>query len=795
MPCKATRHRYAGLVCCVLLAATATSAQEAAQNPLDALRATLSEAQAQQKALVDRVNAAMLTLNERKVTEDDRAFWSFQPLQTIAPPTVSNAAWPKTSIDNFIATALEAKGIAPSPQASPQKLIRRLYYDLIGLPPTPQEVEAFERDPSPEAYEKLVDQLLASPHFGERWGRHWLDVARYADSDGYEFDIERPTAYHYRDFVIRAFNEDLPFDTFVKWQLAGDECAPDNPLALAATGFCTSGPTVSNQELELNRYDEWDDMLSTTSVAFLGMTVACARCHDHKYDPISAHDYYRMLSAFTTTKRYEATLAPRAEIEEYQIKLTAWNEKNAKAHEELQAIYSPVRGEMRAAKIDALEATVDEKALLKADKDDKNEDQKKVLAKFNEKLRVSDEEIRAKLNPESLAKADAALAAIAAIEIEKPVSPPIGLALTDAKPEPADSYYLLRGNPDAKEAKVGLGFLAVLPGRNDERFQPAKLRPADAPTTFRRAALAEWMTDVDRGAGHLTARVIVNRLWNYHFGNGIVRTPNDFGRQGDRPTHPELLDYLANELVQNGWSLKHIHKSIVMSAAYQQDSAFNEAAAKIDHDNRLLWRQNPKRLEAEIIRDATLTITGCLNTRMYGPGIFPFMPPDAVATGSTAKWPLDAKDGPDTWRRSVYVFVRRSARMPMIESFDAPDTVVSCGRRLATVTPTQSLSMMNSLFTSDQARFLADRIRREQGDDRAAWVRRAYALALNRAPNDHELALSLDFLEKQTQRHIKQETAEFRANGFALKDKDVVQAALTDFTQVVLSLNEFVYVD
>jgi hypothetical protein len=312
------------------------------------------------------------------------------------PPAVSNSAWPKTRIDNFIAAALEAKGIAPSPQASPQKLIRRLYYDLIGLPPTPEEVEAFKRDPSPEAYEKLVDQLLASQHFGERWGRHWLDVARYADSDGYEFDIERPTAYHYRDFVIRAFNEDLPFNTFVKWQLAGDECEPDNPLALAATGFCTSGPTVSNQELELNRYDEWDDMLSTTSVAFLGMTVACARCHDHKYDPISAHDYYRMLSAFTTTKRYEAILAPRAEVEEYQKKIAAWNEKNAKAHEELQAIYAPARGELRSAKIEALEATEDEKALLKANKDDKNEEQKKVLAKFNEKLKVSDEERGAK---------------------------------------------------------------------------------------------------------------------------------------------------------------------------------------------------------------------------------------------------------------------------------------------------------------------------------------------------------------------------------------------------------------
>ncbi|MCC6796393.1 MAG: DUF1553 domain-containing protein [Candidatus Hydrogenedentes bacterium] len=779
----------------MLLAALPAFSQESVQNPADTLRATLSEVQAQQKSLIDRVNTAIFNVNERKFTDEDRAFWSFQPLKVVEAPAVTNAAWPKNDIDNFIAAALEAKGLAPSAQASPEKLIRRIYYDLIGLPPSPEEVDAFVQDPSPASYEKMVDQLLASPHFGERWGRHWLDVARYADSDGYEFDIERPTAYHYRDFVIRAFNEDLPFNTFVKWQLAGDECEPDNPLALAATGFCTSGPTIDNQVLEQNRYDELDDMLSTTSVAFIGMTVACARCHDHKYDPISAHDYYRMLSAFTTTKRYQPMLAPRVEIQEYEKKLAAWNEKNGKAHEELQAIYGPTRAELRTAKIDTLETNDEEKALLKADKDDANEPQKQALAKFAEKLKVSDEEIRAKLNAESLAKADAALASIAAIEIEKPVSPPIGLALTDAKPEPADSYYLLRGNPDAKEAKVGLGFLAVLPGKNDERFNTAKIRPADAHTTFRRAALADWLTDADHGAGFLTARVIVNRLWNYHFGYGIVRTPNDFGRQGDRPTHPELLDWLANELVQNGWSLKHIHKLILMSAVYQQDSAFNEAAAKVDHDNKLLWRQNPKRLEAEIIRDATLSITGNLNTRMYGPGVFPYIPADAVATGSTAKWPLDAKDGPDTWRRSVYVFVRRSARMPMIETFDAPDTVVSCGRRLATVTPTQSLSMMNSAFSSDQAKYLADRLRREQGDNREGWVRRAYALALNRAPSDQELALSLDFLEKQMQRHIKQEAQEKTANYYALKDKDIVQSALTDFAQVILSLNEFVYVD
>ncbi|NUM52047.1 MAG: DUF1553 domain-containing protein [Candidatus Hydrogenedentes bacterium] len=800
---RSRRCLVAPLAVAVLTLTYPISAAEDPSAQLERLRASVTEVQAQRESLLRRLDSIDKAVSpaknpkipHRKVTDEDRAFWSFQPLKRVDPPAMRNSSWSTTLIDTFIGAALEAKGIAPSPQVSPGKLVRRLYYDLIGLPPSPEEIEAFERDPSPEAYEKLVDHLLASPHFGERWGRHWLDVARYADSDGYEFDIERPNAYHYRDFVIRAFNDDLPFDTFVKWQLAGDECAPENPLALAATGFCTSGPTVSNQELELNKYDEWDDMLSTTSVAFLGMTVACARCHDHKYDPISSHDYYRMLSAFTSTKRYEALMAPRAEADAYRVKVAEWEGRNAEAHAALQAIYSPVRDQLRIARIDALRATDDEKSLLKLAKDDTNESQKKLLAKHAEALKVPDEEIRTQLDAESIAKADAALASIAAIEIEKPVSPPLALALTDAKPEPADSYFLARGNPDAKQEKVALGFLSVLPGSEDDRFAPATLRTADAKTTFRRAALAEWLTDVDRGAGRLTARVIVNRVWNHYFGHGIVRTPNDFGRQGDRPSHPELLDWLAAELVQNGWSLKHIHKLILMSAVYQQSSEYDETAAAIDPDNRLLWRQNPKRLEAEIIRDATLAITNCLNPRMYGPGVFPFMPPDAVATGSTPKWPLDAKDGPDTWRRSIYIFVRRSARMPMIESFDAPDTVVSCGRRLATVTPTQSLSMMNSAFSSDQARFFADRLRAEAGDNREGWVRRAFAFALNRPPTDHELALSLGFLEKQVQRHIKQEADETKTNYYALKDKDVVQSALVDFAQVILSLNEFVYVD
>jgi hypothetical protein len=307
--------------------------------------------------------------------------------------------------------------------------------------------------------------------------------------------------------------------------------------------------------------------------------------------------------------------------------------------------------------------------------------------------------------------------------------------------------------------------------------------------------LAYWLTDVEEGAGRLTARVIVNRLWHHHFGQGIVRTPSDFGTQGDRPSHPELLDWLASELVRNGWRLKHIHKLMVMSDAYQRSSAYDPDRAARDPEERFLWRRRPQRLEAEIIRDAALAISGCLNLRMYGPGVFPFMPPDAIATGSTAKWPKDARDGPDTWRRSVYVFVRRSARMPMLEAFDAPDTVIGCGRRLSTVTPTQALALMNSEFVSDQSKYFAERILRDAGQTPEDWVVHAYLLALSRTPTKREIELAVDFILRQTQRHERHESAKARGDIYYIREEDPRHSALTDLCQVIFSLNEFVYID
>lgn len=798
----------AAVLCVPQLRALADEASKSS-DPLATLRAQLSaaresikEARKAQQELFRRLDALqmpepepVLSAREQRLVEEGRHHWSFQPLLRLEPPRIGDETAAINPIDRFVVAKLAENGLKPNSRAAPRSLLRRLYFDLTGLPPAPEQVEAFEQDSSKEAYERIVDELLASPRFGERWARHWLDVARYADSDGYEFDIERPHAYPYRDFVIRAFNEDLPFNTFVQWQIAGDEIAPDNPMAVAATGFCTNGPTISNQQNELNRYDELDDILSTTGTAVLGMTLGCARCHDHKYDPVPMRDYYRMLSAFATTKRHDALLGTREEIAAYRARYAEWEARLKVAKDQLDSVYGPVRGSLRALKIEALQISEAEKELLRAPVSADNAEQKLLLEKYMDRIAVGDDELNKSLDSESAARADAIRERIDSIELEKPQSPPVALALTDSAPTPADNYFLARGDPFAKRDKVPLGFLSVLPGSSSDRFKLTKIRPESATTTYQRTALARWLTDVDEGAGRLTARVVVNRLWHHHFGQGIVRTTSDFGTQGDPPSHPELLDWLATELIRHGWSLKSIHKLMVMSDAYQRSSAFDPDGAARDPDNRLLWRRAPQRLEAEIIRDATLAVTACLNLRMYGPGVFPYMPPDAIATGSTAKWPKDARDGPDTWRRSVYVFVRRSARMPMIEAFDAPDTVIGCGRRLSTVTPTQALSLMNSEFISDQARYFAERILRETGSAPVSWVGHAYALALSRPPSEREIELATNFILLQTQRHERHEAAKARGDIYYIREEDPRYSALTDFCQVVLSLNEFVYID
>lgn len=901
-----------------------------------------------------------------QVTEDDRRFWSFAPLTRPTPPRVKNSRWVKNDIDRFILARLEEKGLKPAPEADPRALIRRLYFDLIGLPPKPEEVEAFVaecREGSsfvirPSSLSALVDRLFSSPHFGERWARHWLDVARFAESHGFEQDYDRPHAYHYRDFVIRAFNDDLPYDQFVRWQLAGDEFAPGNPLAMMATGFLGAGvfPTqLTEKEFESARYDELDDMANTTGVAFLGLTIGCARCHDHKFDPIPTRDYYRLVSTFTATIRSEidvdldpeatrAALArwekehqPLAEAlakfekdqlpgrfiewarnpspgeaaqwewlmlrdieakslegaefkqqEDGSLLATGRNPKDdqwvlrakapatgltalrieALAHEslkkkgpgradngnfvlsDLRLFVEPLKGGGRhQVKLLRPRATFEQNSgplsaagAIDPDKrgtgwavDPQVGRDHAAVFEFDQPVGVADETVlviemdfftHAKhsigrprlavtaaprpaledgahsaefaqligelkqagdLKPLDAAKREALLAfykpldpewtrltaAVAAHLAARPLPRLAKVQVTSEGFPPTkhhaddrgfphfypQTHFLKRGDPNQKEGVATQGFLQVLmrKGRDESAWQTAP--PNGSRTSHRRRALADWITDTDAGAGHLLARVIVNRVWQHHMGRGLVSTPNDFGLQGEAPTHPELLDWLASELIARGWRLKELHKLIVMSATWRQSAAHSEANAKIDPENKWHWRRSPGRLEAEVIRDAMLAVSGLLDPAMFGPGT------------------LDQA----MKRRSIYFMIKRSQLIPSMALFDAPEPLASQGSRPATIIAPQALMFMNSPQVRECATALAARLETAAGNE--AIVKRGYEIAVSRPPNAVELRASADFLAKQEQ--------SYRQAGRA----DARQLALADFAQVLFGLNEFIYVN
>jgi mono/diheme cytochrome c family protein len=617
------------------------------------------------RPLVDRGKPK--TAGALTVTDEDRNFWSFRPLRTVNPPDVKDAAWVRTPIDRFILAALESKGLAPNPPADRRTLIRRVSFDLVGLPPSPEDVEAFVSDPSPDAYERLVDRLLASPRFGERWARHWMDVARFAESHGYEQDYDRPFAFHYRDFLVRAFNDDLPYDRFVAWQLAGDELAPDDPSAMAATGFLGAGafPTqLTEAEFESARYNELDDMTATTGSAFLGLSVGCARCHDHKFDPIPSEDYYRIASTFTTTIRSEIDLPSGPRGKKAKVQVTADGFPHTKHHA-----------------------------------DDRG------FPHFYPR-----------------------------------------------------TYVLARGDVNQKKSEAAPGVLRVL-SRGGKDATAWKVAPPPGWTRgdFRRASLARWMTDTEYGAGNLAARVIVNRLWQHHLGRGMVATPNDFGFQGERPTNPALLDWLALDLVRNGWRLKRLHRLIVTSAVYVQASTFDEARAKVDRENMLLWRYAPRRLEAEPIRDAMLSAAGLLDGSMYGTGT------------------LD----PNMRRRSAYFFIKRSQLIPLMMLFDWPEHLVSIGQRSTTTTAPQALMFMNSPLGRRCAEGLASRVAGKAANDA---VHDAYRIAFGRSPTDDESRLASEFLDRQSAGYRRDNTP------------DPDRRARVDLCQALMSMSEFIYV-
>ena len=872
-----------------------------------------------------------------------RSAWPFTRLERSEPPTPNGIDWCRNPIDRFILARLEAEGLSPSEMADRRVLIRRASYDLTGLPPTPEEVEAFENDPDPDAFDRVVDGLLDRPEYGERWARHWLDIARYAESHGFEHDYDRPSAYVYRDFVIKALNDDLPYDTFVTWQLAGDEVAPENPLAATATGFLAAGvhsTQITASQVEKERYDELDDMLNTTGTAFLGLTVGCARCHDHKFDPIPAEDYYRLLSTFTTTVRSEVDLdldpeghaEARARYDVAHAPFVA--ARLAFERDELPGNFDDWEADREAGAVPSAPWTVLDLTAFKSaggatltEQPDgsvlasgTNPDHETYtfdaevdggtiasirlealadpsLAKggpgraSNGNFALTDLNISAHPNDAEGEASDlgltnpratfeqpglpvaavidddgtsawavdprfgrdhaAAFDLVAPFEVERPTTltvtmrfannlhhsigrprlafgAEVGLALdADALPQvveralavskderspeqtsallawyrtidpewvalntaeaehaagapepevikalisteglPAvrlhtqgadfleETHILKRGDPNQKAGVASQGFLRVL---MDEPEDAWRVEPPEGwRTSYRRASLAGWMTDPDGGAGHLLARVIVNRLWRHHFGVGIVATPSDFGAQGPDPTHPELLDWLAGELIRGGWRLKPIHRLMMTSATYRQGGDFDPSQNAIDPENLLHWRREPRRLEAEAVRDAMLAVSGLLDPRMYGPGT------------------LDES----MRRRSIYFAVKRSELIPMMTLFDAPDALTPIADRGATTVAPQSLYLLNSPIARDWAAAFASRIAPVDVEPAAVAVDRAYRLAFARPPTDAERSGAVAFLDQQ---------ASMAVGG--------LDAALVDFCQALLASNEFIFVE
>ena len=643
--------------------------------------------------------------------------WLLKMPGAVAVPEVAQKGWVRNPIDAFVMAGLEKQGMKPAAEASKRVLLRRIYFDLIGVPPGPEEMRKFEADADPLVYEKAIDRLLADSRYGERWGKHWLDLVRYAESDGFAIDGERPTAWRYRDYVIRAHNQDKPYNVFVQEQLAGDEGKSKNVVAL---GFYRFAPWEADaNSKKLLRQDLLNDITSTVGSVFLGMTTGCAQCHDHKYDPISHKDYYRLQAFFAGTAIADLPVGFDEAERPKEMR------RKMREHEDA--------AEAGQAELDRQKEAL-KKRYMSLNKDE--EGLKKFLAKLNtrnlffleqdlplvkepewrEPLRVYFETRDGVQREQELAKRHQALAYAI-----RDVAPP-------AAPEIPDTYVLTGGDLNAREEKVKAGFLSVVAGT-----EPAEI-PFAGGSNGLRLALSDWVASEKNP---FTARVMVNRIWQRHWGEGLVRTPSDFGKNGDVPSHPELLDWMTNDFIAKGWSMKAMHKLMLTSATYRQASVNDEqkAYAAKDPTNRLLWRMNWQRLDAEVLRDSILSISGRLNSEMGGPPVL-FSVPDDVAQGfEFFKWFPSSEE--QQRRRSIYLIQRRSVLLPMAETFDAPNLSTSCARRLTTIVAPQALTLLNGSLTRTESKHFEARL---AGAKDA--VGEAFWLVLGRGPTAEERRMS-----------------------------------------------------
>jgi hypothetical protein len=666
--------------------------------------------------------------------------WAFAPPTRHVVPRVNESSWVCNPIDAFILARLEERGLRPGALADRATLLRRLSFDMTGLPPTPDELDAFLADRSPLAYERLVDRLLANPHHGERWGQHWLDLARFAETDGFEFDQARPDAWRYRDWVVQALNRDLPYDAFVRLQLAGDEVQPGDPAAFIATGFSRCYPDmVDLNDQGLRRQNALNDITETTGLVFLGVTIGCARCHDHKFDPIRQTDFYALQAFFAAARfRDDYPLASVRDRHRYEERVRDWEQQIKAARAALIRLESPWRDLLAPGAPPGLNDET-AAAFTKPEAERTVREVELVFDALARDKRVKPEVWTFVLDPITAHARRLLVARVERIKRSAPEALPKARGVDEVGTSAAPTHLLRRGEYSSKGPEVTPAFPAALCAHDR-----AAAHPASTPrSTGRRTALADWLVRPDHP---LTARVIVNRLWQHHFGRGLVGSPSDFGAMGDEPTHPELLDWLATELVARGWSLKSIHRLILTSATYRQSSRALGQGLTTDPENTLLWTQNRRRLDGEAIRDTLLAVSGRLNQAMGGPSVFPELPPELKRQSSKgAVWPVSPKLE-DRERRSLYVFVRRNLRYPFFEVFDRPDTNASCPQRAITTIAPQALSLLNSQLAHDAAQSLAARVVRERGPERADQLERISLVVFGRPPDAAERKLMSEFL-------------------------------------------------
>ena len=694
-----------------------------------------------------------------QVNEQTRSHWSFRPLVRPEVPPVENGDWVRNPIDTFILARLEEAGLAPAPPADKAGLLRRAYYDLTGLPPTPEEVQRFLADDSPDAFERVVDRLLESPHYGEKWGRHWLDLVRYAETNSFERDGAKPFVWKYRDYVVESLNADKPYDVFLREQLAGDEMQPASPERIIATGYYRLGQWDDEPaDPEQAMYDEFDDIVTITGQVMLGLTINCARCHDHKLDPLPQRDYYRFLAFFRNIRRYgvrseesvlDASVRSIASEEERRIHAA----QTAEHQQKLAAIDR---------QMEAIESLV---------RDDFEEVEKEEFKHPRNRVALVEKRVPQFVSADQFDRYKELTQQRQALQRSPPPGLAQALCVKEHGAETPETFVLVRGNPGVPSDEVQPGFPQVL-----SPPEPDIAPPASDESAGRRLALAEWIASPENP---LTARVMANRIWQHHFGRGIVRSTNNFGLQGDAPTHPALLNWLAGEFIASGWRMKEMHKLIMLSSAYQMSAQASGAALEKDPGNDLFSRFNMRRLTAEEVRDSILAVNGSLNlSKVGGPSMYTLIPDEVLAGQSRpgAGWGRSSQE--ERNRRSVYIHVKRSLIDPVLASFDAADVDASCPVRFATTQPTQALALLNSEFIHREARQFAGYLRREAGDDAAEQVKTALWRVLQRAPTAGEIERGMELMARLQHEHGADEGH-----------------ALDYFCVVALNLNEFMYLD